>query len=101
MSGNQFTEADLRAFVTLVRFDEVYVVYFKTNKARIIDYPNIHNFVKEIYQMPGVAETTNMEHIKTHYFTSHPSLNIYAVIPAGPNVVEKLREPHDRDRFTA
>jgi putative glutathione S-transferase len=67
--GNTFTEADLRAFMTLVRFDEVYVVYFKTNCKWISQYPNIHNYCRELYQMPGMADSINMDHIKTHYFT--------------------------------
>jgi len=96
LCGDALTAADIRAFVTLVRFDEVYVVYFKCNKKRIADYPNIHNYVREIYQMPAVADTVNMRHIKTHYFTSHPTLNYYAVIPAGPSVIEDLKMPHNR-----
>jgi putative glutathione S-transferase len=99
LAGDQFTEADIRAFVTLVRFDEVYVVYFKTNKKRIADYPNILNFIREIYQMKGIAETTNFDHIKGHYYSSHPHLNIYGVIPAGPNVTEDLMKPHNREEL--
>jgi len=99
LAGDQFTEADVRAFVTLLRFDEVYVVYFKTNKAQIRDYPNLRNYVREVYQLPGVAETVNMDHIKMHYFTSHAVLNAFAVIPSGPNVLEDLSLPHDRTRF--
>ena len=71
------------------------------NKARVADYPNIRNWLREIYQMPGVDSTTNMAHIKTHYFTSHPHLNAFAVIPSGPNVLADLVLPHDRDRFSA
>lgn len=99
LCGDAFTEADLRAFPTLVRFDEVYVVYFKTNRARIADYPNLWNYVREIYQMPGVAATVNMNHIKTHYFTSHPSLNPYAIIPTGPGVEAELAKPHNRNEL--
>jgi len=101
LCGDQLTAADVRAYVTLVRFDEVYVVYFKCNKARIIDYPNIQNYLRELWQMPAFKDTTNMYHIKTHYFTSHPTLNHYSVVPAGPNVLADLAKPHDRDRFSS
>ena len=67
--GNTITEADIRLFMTLVRFDEVYVVYFKCNVKRIIDYPNIRNYCRDLYQFPGVGEGISMDHIKTHYFT--------------------------------
>jgi len=97
LCGDTFTAADVRAFVTLVRFDEVYVVYFKCNKKRIVDYPNIRNYLREVYQMPGVGDSVNMRHIKAHYYTSHPTLNPYAVVPAGPNVIEDLKLPHDRE----
>lgn len=66
--GNTFTEADLRLFMTLVRFDEVYVVYFKCNVKRIVDYPNIRNYCRDVYQIPGIASSINMDHIKIHYF---------------------------------
>jgi len=100
LCGNKLTTADIRAFVTLVRFDEVYVVYFKCNKKTIKDhYPNIFNYVKEIYQMPGVAKSVNMRHIKMHYYTAHPTLNLYAVIPKG-NPVD-FHSPHDRNRFSS
>lgn len=97
--GNQLTEADLRCFVTLIRFDECYVGYFKCNKKRLVDYPNLLNYTREIYQYPGIAETVNMYHIKTHYHTSHPVLNYYAIVPAGPNFIATVQEPHDRNRF--
>jgi len=97
--GNRFTEADVRIFPTLVRFDEVYVVYFKCNKKRIIDYPNILNYCREIYQMPGIKETVNMKHIKTHYYTSHKDINYYAIIPNGNNFIAELEKPHDRNKL--
>lgn len=100
LTGGRLTLADIRLFVTLVRFDEVYVVYFKTNKKRIADYPNILNYVRDIYQMPGVADTVNMEHIKAHYYTSHPKLNAFSIVPIGPNAEAAFAEPHDRDRFS-
>ena len=85
-SPSQFTEADLRLFMTLCRFDEVYVVYFKCNIRSIRDYPNIRQYCRDVYQIYGgkIGKTVDMAHIKTHYFTSHPTLNTYAVIPVGP-----------------
>jgi putative glutathione S-transferase len=72
-----------RLFHTLVRFDPVYVVYFKCNKKRIQDYPNLLGFVRDVYSIEPVKRSINMKHIKTHYFTSHPSLNGHSIIPAG------------------
>jgi len=94
--GNKFTEADLRLFMTLVRFDEVYVVYFKCNVRRLVEYPHIHNYLRDVYQLPGMAESINMEHIKTHYYTAHPVLNPYSIIPKGPDVIADLKLPHNR-----
>eukprot|EP00620_Florenciella_sp_RCC1587_P021797 CAMPEP_0182556224 /NCGR_PEP_ID=MMETSP1324-20130603/564_1 /TAXON_ID=236786 /ORGANISM="Florenciella sp., Strain RCC1587" /LENGTH=335 /DNA_ID=CAMNT_0024768081 /DNA_START=94 /DNA_END=1101 /DNA_ORIENTATION=- len=99
LTGDTFTEADIRLFVTLIRFDEVYVVYFKCNVKCVREYSNIRNYMREIYQMPGVAETTNMDHIKNHYFTSHAALNAYAVVPRGPDVVADMQLEHDRARL--
>jgi putative glutathione S-transferase len=95
LAGNQLTEADVRLFMTLIRFDEVYVVYFKTNRNFIREMPNTMNYVRELYQMPGIKEATNINHIKTHYFTSHPRLNYFSIIPTGPGAW--WEEPHDRD----
>ena len=67
--GSTLTEADIRLFMTLVRFDEVYVVYFKCNVRRIADYPHLRNYLRDIFQLPGMRECVNMEHIKTHYYT--------------------------------
>lgn len=97
--GNRFTEADLRLFMTLVRFDEVYVVYFKCNVKRIVDYPNIRQYCRDVYQFHGVADSINMEHIKMHYFTSHPILNAYSIIPKGPNALADMLLPHNRHDF--
>jgi len=96
--GSRFTEADVRLWVTLVRFDEVYIVYFKTNTVSVAGLPNTLNYCREIYQMPGVADTLNMTHIKTHYFTSHPTLNHYAIVPKGAAFPDLLSQPHDRDQ---
>jgi len=99
VAGDKLTLSDIRAWVTLTRFDEVYTVYFKTNKRHIVSYPNILNFCREIYQVPGVADTLNMKHIKTHYYTSHAKLNHFAIIPKGANFEGELQKPHDRNRF--
>jgi putative glutathione S-transferase len=84
--GDTLTEADWRLFTTLVRFDAVYVGHFKTNKRRIVDYPNLWNYVKALYQVPGVAETVVMDHIKQHYYGSHHMINPTGVIPVGPQL---------------
>jgi len=99
LCGNTLTLSDVRLFVTLVRFDEVYAVYFKTNKTTLQHgYPNIFNYTKDCYQLPGVTKTVNMKHIKMHYYTSHPTLNTYAIIPHG-NPVD-FSSSHDRNRFS-
>jgi len=97
IAGDTFTLSDIRLFVTLLRFDEVYVVYFKTNTRRVMDSPGLLNYCREIYQMPGVKETVDMEQIKTHYFCSHPVLNAYSIIPRGPDFERLLEEAHNRN----
>ena len=92
--GDTFTEADLRLFPTLIRFDSVYVGHFKCNLKRIDDFPNLSNYVREIYQMPGIADTVNMDHIKTHYYWSHTSINPTRIVPKGPDV--NYDTPHNR-----
>lgn len=99
MAGDQFTEADLRLFVTLLRFDEVYTVYFKTNTRSVATTPSILNYLREIYQMPGVKETVNMEQIKTHYYASHPLLNHWSIVPRGSNFIAMLEQPHGRENM--
>lgn len=94
--GDNLTECDIRLFPTLVRFDEVYIVYFKCNVKRISDYPNIINYCRDMYQIPGMSKSVDMTHIKTHYFTSHRDLNPYSVIPMGPDVIADLKKPHSR-----
>lgn len=98
IAGDTFTEADIRLFVTLLRFDEVYIVYFKTNTRSVAHTPAILNYCREIYQMPGVKDTVDMEQIKTHYFTSHPNLNYFSILPRGGNFMKLMEEPHDRDK---
>lgn len=95
--GDRITEADWRLFTTLVRFDAVYFSHFKCNLKRIADFPNLSNYVRELYQVPGVAETVNMLHIKHHYYASHETINPTRIVPKGP--VLDLTAPHDRDRF--
>jgi putative glutathione S-transferase len=95
--GNTLTEADLRLWTTLVRFDPVYVTHFKCDRKRIADYPNLNGFLKEIYQLPGVAETVNMAHIRHHYFRSHPTVNPHGIISIGPEL--DWHSPHGRERL--
>jgi putative glutathione S-transferase len=84
LAGNTLTEADWRLFTTLIRFDAVYFGHFKTNKKLLAHYPAISGYVRELYQVPGVAETVSFEHIKTHYYASHLTINPTGVIPLGP-----------------
>ncbi|MDR7221845.1 glutathione S-transferase family protein [Aminobacter aminovorans] len=95
--GNTLTEADWRLFTTLVRFDPVYVGHFKTNLRRIADYPNLSNYLRELYQVPGVAETVNMLHIKAHYYGSHTGINPTGIVPMGPEM--ELDAPHNRGKL--
>lgn len=95
--GNRLTEADWRLFTTLVRFDAVYVGHFKCNLRRIEDYPSLSNYLRELFQVPGIAETVNMLHIKAHYYGSHKTINPSGIVPVGPKV--DYSRPHDRDRF--
>lgn len=95
--GDTLTEADWRLFTTLVRFDPVYVGHFKCNRRRIADYANLSNYTRELYQVPGVAGTVNMHHIKTHYYGSHESVNPTRIVPLGPEI--DYAAPHNRDRL--
>ena len=92
--GDTITEADWRLFTTLVRFDAVYVGHFKCNIRRIVDYPNLWGYLRDLYQVPGIAETVSIEHIKAHYYTSHANINPTRIIPVGPLL--DFNEPHDR-----
>ncbi|KAI8000056.1 Glutathionyl-hydroquinone reductase YqjG [Camellia lanceoleosa] len=98
LCGNTVSEADIRLFVTLIRFDEVYVVHFKCNKKLIREFPNLFNYIKDIYQIPGMSSSVHMEHIKRHYYGSHPSINPFGIIPLGSNI--DYSAPHDRERFS-
>ncbi|MFY9991665.1 MAG: glutathione S-transferase family protein [Rhodoplanes sp.] len=96
--GGVITEADIRLFTTLVRFDAVYVGHFKCNLRRIADYPNLSNYLRDLYQTPGFGETVNLDHIKRHYYGSHRQINPTAIVPLGPAL--DFSTPHDRGRFT-
>jgi putative glutathione S-transferase len=99
LCGEQITEADWCMFTTLYRFDPVYYVHFKCNLRRIVDYPNLWNYLKDLYQQPGVKQTCNLDHIKRHYYRSHPKVNPTRIVPKGPMI--DYDTPHDRDRLFA
>ena len=92
--GSRLAEADICLFTTLFRFDLVYVTHFKCNVRRLVDYPNLWGFVRDLYAMPGVAATCRVDHIKTHYFRSHPAINPCGIVPVGPLIDFSL--PHGR-----
>jgi putative glutathione S-transferase len=94
LCGATLTEADIRLFTTLVRFDPVYVGHFKCNLRRIADYPNLSHYLRDLYTLPGIAGTVNLTHIKQHYYGSHPSLNPTGIVPKGPEL--DLDAPNDR-----
>jgi len=98
LAGPRITEADWRLFTTLVRFDPVYVGHFKCNIRRIADYPNLQGYLKELFQVPGIAQTVDFDHIKGHYYRSHGTINPTGVVPKGP--VLDLTGPHGREAVT-
>jgi putative glutathione S-transferase len=95
--GRQITEADWRLFTTLIRFDAVYYVHFKCNIRRIVDYPNLWGYLRELYQYDGIAETVNFDHIKRHYYRTHEDINPTRIVPVGPAL--DLTSAHGRDRL--
>jgi len=97
LAGREITEADWRLFTTLVRFDAVYYGHFKCNLRRIVDFPNLSNYLRDLYQQPGIAGTVNMDHIKRHYYGSHRNVNPTGIVPLGPQL--DFLAPHDRGRF--
>ena len=99
LTGDRVTEADWRLLVTLVRFDLVYHLHLKCNRKRIIDYPNLWAFTRELYQWPGVAGTINFDHIVRHYHYSHESINPHRIVPINP-IIDWM-EPHGRDALRA
>jgi putative glutathione S-transferase len=92
--GDTVTEADWRLFTTLIRFDAVYVGHFKCNLRRVADYPALSNYVRELYQYPGIAQTVDFHHIKGHYYASHATINPTGIIPKGP--ILDFDQPHNR-----
>nr|WP_086938169.1 glutathione S-transferase family protein [Thaumasiovibrio occultus] len=99
LAGEQITEADWRLFTTLVRFDAVYVGHFKCNRQRIADYPHIQQYLKELYQVPGIKQTVDFYHIKRHYYFSHTMINPTQIVPKGPML--DLDSPHTRQQQVA
>jgi putative glutathione S-transferase len=97
LAGERITEADWRLFTTLVRFDAVYFGHFKCNLRRIADYASLSNYLRELYQAPGIAETVDFDHIKRHYYLSHARINPSGIVPKGPALALEAR--HDRDRL--
>mgnify|MGYP001794784312 CR=1 FL=1 len=99
LMGDTLTEADWRLFTTLVRFDPVYHLHFKCNRRRLVDFPHLWAYTRDLYQVPGVAQTVNMAHIVRHYHYSHESINPHRIIPINP--VLDYGAPHGRDQLTA
>ena len=99
LAGSRITEADWRLFTTLVRFDPVYHGHFKCNLKRLADYPNLWAYTRELYQVPGVAETVDLHHIKHHYYGSHPTVNPSGIVPKGPAI--DFNAPHGREALKA
>ena len=99
LTGDTLTDADIRLFVTLLRFDEVYAFYFRANTRLVMMTPSLLNFCREIYQMKGVAETCQMDQIKAHFFGSHAEWNKYSVVPRGLGFMKQLEVPHNRDEI--
>jgi len=97
LAGRQITEADWRLFTTLIRFDAVYYSHFKCNLRRIVDYPNLWNYLRDLYQVPGIAATVSLDHIKRHYYGSQLRVNPTGIVPIGPLI--DFAAPHDRGRF--
>ena len=95
--GDRIVETDWRLFVTLIRFDAVYHGHFKCNLRRIVDYPNLFGYVKDLYQVPGVAETVNFDHIKRHYYMTHDDINPTRIVPLGP--IQDFTTPHRREQL--
>ncbi|MEL6586489.1 MAG: glutathione S-transferase family protein [Pseudomonadota bacterium] len=98
LAGDIVTEADWRLFTTLVRFDPVYHLHFKCNRKRLIDYPNLWAFTRELYQMPGIDDTVGMAHIVRHYHSSHESINPHRIVPINPDI--DWNAPHGRGGHT-
>lgn len=98
LAGSVLTEADIAMFTTLIRFDDVYHTHFKCNRRKISEYPSLWNYLKELYQLPGVAETVNLDHIREHYYTTQTDINPKRIVAVGPD--HAFDAPHDRDRLS-
>ena len=99
LTGDRITEADWRLFTTLVRFDAVYFSHFKCARRRLVDYPSLWAYARELYQWPGVAETVDFDHIRRHYYWSHDSINPHRIVPVAPDIA--WTEPHRRGHLAA
>lgn len=95
--GNNMTESDWRLFPTLIRFDAVYYSHFKCSIRRIVDYPNLWGYLRELYQYEGISETVNFNHIKRHYYITHTDINPTGIVPVGPEI--DFNSPHNRDKL--
>ena len=95
--GTRIVESDWRFFVTLIRFDAVYHGHFKCNIRRIVDYPHLFGYLKDLYQQEGIADTVNFDHIKRHYYTTHDDINPTGIVPLGPE--QNLLDAHERERL--
>ena len=95
--GSRPVETEWRLFVTLVRFDPVYYGHFKCNLRRIVDFPHLSGYLRDLYQTPGIAETVDFDHIKRHYYATHEDINPTRIVPIGP--LQDLEAPHGRERF--
>lgn len=89
--ASEFCLSDIKLLPTLLRFDEVYVVYFKCDKRKVSEYPNMMRYLRDCWKIPGLKETTKMDHIKTHYYSSHAHLNPFGIVPVGPDFIAKLQ----------
>lgn len=98
LMGDRITEADWRLFTTLIRFDAVYHGHFKCNRAKLIEYPHLWDYTRELYQWPGVAQTVRFDHIMRHYHYSHETINPHRIVPIGPDL--DLTAPHGRDEVS-
>jgi putative glutathione S-transferase len=98
LAGDVLTEADIAMFTTLIRFDDVYHTHFKCNRRKVSEYPSLWNYLKELYQLPGVADTVNMDHIREHYYTTHTDVNPKRLVAVGPD--HDFGAPHDRERLS-
>ena len=95
--GERLTEADLRLFTTLLRFDPVYHGHFKCDRRRLIDYPHLWSYTRQLYQLPGVSDTFRLGETRQHYYSSHESVNPHRIVSTGPQL--NYDAPHDRGRF--